>query len=86
MKSSGWLAASPASALLHQFQDSICEMFQLVIAIYGYIMATGILCFILIFVVLFESLVNSENKPLPVKQHRVSFSSLFSPTFVARCH
>jgi hypothetical protein len=56
-----------AWALLHQFQDAVCEMFQLVIAVYGYVMATGIDCFILLFVVLFKSLVNSENKLLPVK-------------------
>ena len=42
-------------------------MFQLVVAIYGYIMATGIDWFILVFVVLFKSLVNSENKSLTVK-------------------
>jgi hypothetical protein len=41
-------------------------MFQLVIAVYGYVMATGIDGFIFIFVVLFKSLVNSENKPLPI--------------------
>jgi hypothetical protein len=31
-------------------------MFQLVIAVYGYVMATGIDCFILVLVVLFKSL------------------------------
>jgi hypothetical protein len=44
-----------------------------VIAVYGDIMATGIGGFILLFVVLFKRLVDSENKPLPVKQHAVSF-------------
>jgi len=53
--------------LLRQFQDTICEMLQLVIAVYGYIMATGIDCFIFLFVVLFKSLVNSKNKRLPIK-------------------
>ena len=42
-------------------------MFQLVIAIYGYMMATGIGFFILLFVVLFKSLVYRENKLLSVK-------------------
>jgi len=42
-------------------------MFQLVIAVYGYMMSTGIDCCILVFVVLFKSLVNSENKSLTVK-------------------
>ena len=42
-------------------------MFQLVSAIYGYMMATGTGFFILFFVVLFKSLVNRENKFLPVK-------------------
>jgi len=55
---------SAALALLHQFQDAVCEVFQLVIAVQGYGMATGIDCFILLSVVLFKSLVNSENKPL----------------------
>jgi len=55
-----------ALALLHQFQDAVCKMFQLVIAVYDYIMAPGIDCLILVFVVLFKSLVNSQNKPLPV--------------------
>jgi|SRR5580704_750239 hypothetical protein len=53
-------------------------MFQLVIAVYGYIMATGIGCFVLLFVVLFKRPVNSENKlcrstnmlsPLPSSLH-----------------
>jgi hypothetical protein len=41
-------------------------MFQLAIAVYGYIMA-GIACSILVFVVLFESLVYSQDKLLPVR-------------------
>jgi len=55
-------------------------MFQLVIAVYGDVMATGIDCFILIFVMLSKSLVNSENKLLPVKQHGVpSFRPFLFP-------
>jgi hypothetical protein len=58
-------------------------MFQLVITVYGYIMATGIGCCIVLFVVLFKRLVNSENKPLPVKQHAVSSSFFLFLTFDA---
>jgi hypothetical protein len=37
----GWtIAASATLSLIHQFQDAVCKLFQFVVAVYGYIMAT----------------------------------------------